>query len=72
MQDLEYGAKRTYTQEHGDLVMNDNVIGFIEDIVGQLGDSKDWVAEECAEKLFALIKPFIEEDIITMVGDEYQ
>ena len=70
MQDLEYGAKRTYTQEHGDLVMNDNVIGVIEDIVGQLGDSEDWVAEECAEKLFALIKPFIEDDIL--VGDECQ
>ena len=50
--------------------MNDNVIGFIEDIVGQLGDSEDWVAEECAEKLFALIKPFIEDDIL--VGDECQ
>jgi hypothetical protein len=70
MQNLGYDTKRTYTQEHGDLAMNSNVVGFIEDIVGQLGDSKDWVAEECAEKLFALIKPFIEEDII--VGDEYQ
>ena len=70
MQNLGYDTKRTYTQEHGDLAMNSNVVGFIEDIVGQLGDNEDWVAEECAEKLFALIKPFIEADIL--VGDECQ
>ena len=74
MQDIGYDTKRTYTQEHGDLAMNSNVIGFIEDIVGKLGDVEDgqrnsWIAQECAEELFALIKPFLNTDIKT--GDEH-
>ena len=57
--------------------MNKNEIGEIEDIIGMLGDASGdagscshWIAEECAEQLFALIKPFIEGDIL--VGDECQ
>ena len=53
--------------------MNKNEIGEIEDIIGMLGSIEEHnggYAEECAEKLFALIKPFIEDDIL--VGDECQ
>ena len=56
--------------------MNKNEIGEIEDIIGMLGDSNGdagscshWIAEECAERLFKLIKPYIEADL---VGDECQ
>ena len=31
MQNIEYDGKRVFTQEHGDLIMNDNVIGFLQD-----------------------------------------
>ena len=57
--------------------MNKNEIGEIEDIIGMLGDASGdagscshWIAEECAERLFKLIKPYIEADIL--VGDECQ
>ena len=53
--------------------MNKNEIGEIEDIIGMLGDIEEHdgqYAEECAERLFQLIKPYIEADIL--VGDECQ
>ena len=52
--------------------MNKNEIGEIEDIIGMLGDIEEHdggYAEECAFRLFALIKPHIEADL---VGDECQ
>ena len=52
--------------------MNKNEIGEIEDIIGMLGDIEEHdgqYAEECAERLFQLIKPYIEADL---VGDECQ
>jgi hypothetical protein len=66
--------------------MNKNEIGEIEDIIGMLGDVNDdagscshWIAEECAEKLFVLIKPYILKDIkktgdlnhLQVIGDEH-
>ena len=53
--------------------MNKNEIGEIEDIIGMLGSIEEHnggYAEECAERLFQLIKPYIEADIL--VGDECQ
>ena len=54
--------------------MNKNEIAEIQDVIGMLGDmtlvQDQQLAEECAEKLFALIKPFIEADI--KVGDEHK
>ena len=53
--------------------MNKNEIGEIEDIIGMLGSIEEHnggYAEECAFRLFALIKPHIEADIL--VGDECQ
>jgi len=56
--------------------MNKNEIGEIEDIIGMLGDIEEHdvggqggFAEECAFRLFNLIKPYIEVDIKT--GDEH-
>ena len=50
--------------------MNKNEIGEIEDVIGRLGDIEDPLAEELAEILFTLVKPYIEADIL--VGDECQ
>ena len=47
--------------------MNKNEIGEIEDIIGMLGDIEEHdgqYAEECAERLFQLIKPYIEADML--------
>ena len=52
--------------------MNKNEIAEIEDIIGMLGDIEEHdggYAEECAFRLFQLIKPHIKAEII---GDEYQ
>ena len=53
--------------------MNDYDVGEIEDVIGRLGDIEgddSWIAEECSEILFAIIKPYIEADIL--VGDEHK
>ena len=53
--------------------MNDYDVGEIEDVIGRLGDiegENSWIAEECAEILFAIIKPYIEADLT--VGDEHK
>ena len=63
-------------------IMNDYDIGEIEDVIGRLGDIEgddSWIAEECSEILFAIIKPYILDDIknndnldhIQVVGDEH-
>ena len=57
------------------VIFTEKEIGEIEDVIGRLGDVEDgqhnaWIAEECAEQLFALIKPYIEADIV--VGDEHK
>ena len=54
-------------------IMNKNEIGEIEDIIGMLGSIEEYnvgYAEECAFRVFQLIKPHIEADIL--VGDECQ
>ena len=54
-------------------IMNKNEIAEIQDVIGMLGDIEEHdggYAEECAFRLFALIKPHIEADIL--VGDECQ
>ena len=66
------------------VIFTEKEIGEIEDVIGRLGDVEDgqhnaWIAEECAEQLFALIKPFILDDIknndnldhIQVVGNEH-
>jgi len=53
--------------------MNEYDVGEIEDVIGRLGDIEgddSWIAEECSEILFAIIKPYIEADIT--VGDEHK
>ena len=53
--------------------MNEYDVGEIEDVIGRLGDIEgddSWIAEECSEILFAIIKPYIEADIL--VGDEHK
>ena len=56
--------------------MNKNEIGEIEDIIGMLGDIEEHdvggqggYAEECAERLFQLIKPYIEADMLKNGND---
>jgi hypothetical protein len=51
-------------------IMNKNEVGEIEDIIGMLGDIEEHdvggnggYAEECAFRLFNIIKPYIEADI---------
>ena len=54
-------------------IMNEYDVGEIEDVIGRLGDIEgddSWIAEECSEILFAIIKPYIEADL--MVGDEHK
>ena len=54
-------------------IMNEYDVGEIEDVIGRLGDIEgddSWIAEECSEILFAIIKPYIEADIL--VGDEHK
>jgi len=58
-------------------IMNKNEIAEIQDVIGMLGDIEEHdvggqggYAEECAFRLFQLIKPHIEADIV--VGDECQ
>ena len=51
--------------------MNKNEIGEIEDIIGMLGSIEEHnggYAEECAERLFQLIKPYIEADLANKHG----
>ena len=76
MQNIEYNGKRVYTPEHGDLIMNDNVIGFLQDIIGKIGSivehdvgGNGGYADEIADDLFRLIKPFLEAE--TKTGDEH-
>ena len=48
-------------------IMNKNEIGEIEDIIGMLGSIEEYnggYAEEYAERLFQLIKPHIEADLV--------
>jgi len=40
--------------------MNDNEVGEIQDIIGQLGDIEGSL--ECAERLYKLIKPYLDEE----------
>ena len=58
-------------------IMNKNEIAEIQDVIGMLGDIEEHdvggqggYAEECAFRLFALIKPHIEADVL--VGDEHK
>ena len=73
MQNIEYDGKRVFTQEHGDLIMNDNVIGFLQDIIGKIGSivehdvgGNGGYADEIADDLFRLIKPFLEAETKTL------
>ena len=58
-------------------IMNKNEIAEIQDVIGMLGDIEEHdvggqggYAEECAFRLFNIIKPYIEADI--KVGDEHK
>ena len=45
--------------------MNDNEIGEIQDVIGMLGDIEEHdgnFTEECAKRLYNLIKPYLDEE----------
>tara|TARA_Y100000310_G_scaffold331205_1_gene404356 strand:- start:1426 stop:1566 length:141 start_codon:yes stop_codon:yes gene_type:complete len=43
--------------------MNDNEIGEIQDVIGILGSNNcDCLNFECAERLYKLIKPYLDEE----------